>query len=191
MQRAIIDGEKETGVSVMYMDEGLDTGDVISTVSFPIGPKDDFEVIHDRSMEIGSVLLSDTLRAIENGTAVRTPQNSELATYAKKIEKEDAHIDFKKDARTIDCLVRGVTPIPGAYAYKDGKVLKITKQEPTDGKGTPGEVIATDPKGEGSFTVACGEGAMRVLGVVLEGKGRMSAGDFVRGRRIAVGDMLE
>ena len=117
--------------------------------------------------------------------------NSELATYAKKIEKEDAHIDFKKDARTLDCLVRGVTPIPGAYAYKDGKVLKITKQEPTDGKGTPGEVIAVDPKGEGSFTVACGEGAMRVLGVVLEGKGRMSAGDFVRGRRIAVGDMLE
>ena len=86
--------------------------------------------------------------------------------------------------------MRGVTPIPGAFAYLGEKVLKITKQEPTQGKGTPGEVIATDAKCEGSFTVACGDGAMRILSVVLEGKGKMSAGDFVRGRRISVGVVL-
>ncbi|MBR2466440.1 MAG: methionyl-tRNA formyltransferase [Clostridia bacterium] len=191
MQRAIIDGERETGVSVMYMDEGLDTGDIIDTVAFPIEKCDDFEAVHDRSAELGSELLSKTLIKIENGTAKRRPQDSSLATYAKKIEKEDAKIDFTKDAKTLDCLVRGVTPIPGAYAYLGGKLLKITRQEPVCGKGKPGEVIATDAKGEGSFTVACGDGAMLVRSVVFEGKGRMSAGDFVRGRKIALGDILE
>ncbi len=191
MQRAIIDGEEETGVTVMYMDEGLDTGDIIDTVRFPIGPEDDFEAIHDRSCELGSRLLSETIREIEAGRATRTPQKSELASYASKIEKEDAKINFANDARVLDRLIRGVTPIPGAYAYKNGKLLKITKATLTEGKGKPGEVIAIDGKGNGSFTVACGVGALRVLGVIFEGKGRMTAGDFVRGRRIALGDVLE
>lgn len=191
MQRAIIDGERETGVTVMYMDEGLDTGDIIDTVRFPIGEDDDFEAVHDRSAKLGSALISATIPKIESGEAKRTPQNSAFASYAKKIEKEDAKIDFTKSAGELDFLVRGVTPIPGAYAYLGGKLLKITKQKPTVGRGTPGEVIATDSKGDGSFTVACGEGAMRVLSVVFEGKGRMSAGDFVRGRRVSVGDILE
>ena len=191
MQRAIIEGERETGVTVMYMDEGLDTGDIIDTVAFPIGRDDDFEAIHDRSAELGSELLSKTLIKIEDGTAKRRPQDSAFATYAKKIEKEDAKIDFTKGAKELDCLVRGVTPIPGAYAYLGGKLLKITKQEPVNGKGKPGEVIAVDAKGEGSFTVACGDGAMLVRSVIFEGKGRMSAGDFVRGRKISLGDILE
>ena len=191
MQRAIMEGERETGVTVMYMDEGLDTGDIIDTVRFPIECTDDFEAIHDRSAELGSELLSKTLTKIENGTATRTPQDSSLATYAKKVEKEDARIDFTKDSASLDCIIRGVTPIPGAYAYLSGKLLKITKQEPTSGRGRPGEVIATDPKGDGSFTVACGDGAIKVKAVIYEGKGRMSAGDFVRGRKIALGDILE
>lgn len=191
MQRAIIDGERETGVTVMYMDEGLDTGDIIDTVRFPIEKDDDLEAVHDRSAELGSELLSRTLYEIEAGRATRTPQDTALATYAKKIEKEDAKIDFTRDASAVDCLIRGVTPIPGAYAYLSGKLLKITKEEPTEGRGRPGEVIDVDAKGQGSFTVACGEGAIRVFGVIYEGKGRMSAGDFVRGRRIALGDVLE
>ena len=180
MQRAIIDGERETGVTIMYMDAGLDTGE----------KDDDFEAIHDRSALLGSDLLSKVIPEIEAGNAKRVAQDSSLATYAKKIEKEDAKIDFTKSAKELDFLVRGVTPIPGAFAYLGDKVLKITKQEPTTGRGTPGEVIATDAKGDGSFTVACGDGAMRILSVVLEGKGKMSAGDFVRGRRISVGDVL-
>ncbi len=191
MQRAIIDGERETGVTVMYMDEGLDTGDVIDAVRFPIEKNDDFEAVHDRSAELGSELLSRTLYEIEAGRATRTPQDPALATYAKKIEKEDAKIDFTRDASAVDCLIRGVTPIPGAYAYLSGKLLKITKEEPTEGRGRPGEVIAVDAKGQGSFTVACGKGAIRVLSIIYEGKGRMSAGDFVRGRKIALGDVLE
>ena len=191
MQRAIIEGEKETGVTIMYMAEGVDTGDIITAEAFPIGPEDDFEVIHDRSAEVGGKLLVKTIKDIENGTATRTPQDHALATHAAKIEKEDCKIDFEKSATVLDCAIRGVTPIPGAFAYLKGKMLKIYKATPTHGKGKPGEVIATDPKGIGSFTVACGEGALKVFGVIPEGKGRMGAGDFVRGRKIELGDILE
>ena len=192
MQRAIIDGEKQTGVTVMYMAEGVDTGDIIAKEAFDIGPEDDFEAIHDRSAAIGSVLLVRTLAEIEAGTAARTPQDHSRATHAAKIEKEDCKIDFSKSASVLDCAIRGVTPIPGAFAYLKGKMLKIYKATPTDGgSGAPGEVIAVDSKGTGSFTVACGEGALRVTGVIPEGKGRMSAGDFVRGRKIELGDILE
>jgi methionyl-tRNA formyltransferase len=191
MQRAIINGESETGVTIMYMAEGVDTGDIITSESFPIGPEDDFEAIHDRSADVGGKLLVKSIKDIENGTATRTPQDDSLATHAAKIEKDDCKIDFTKSAKVLDCAIRGVTPIPGAFAYLKGKMLKIYKATPTDGKGTPGEVISVDPKGVGSFTVACGEGALKVFGVIPEGKGRMGAGDFVRGRKIELGDILE
>ena len=191
MQRAIIEGERETGVTVMYMNEELDTGDIISVEKFPIGPLDDFETVHDTSADIGSRLLSDTLRKIEAGTAKRTPQDDSLATYAAKIEKADCKLDFTFSAEKLDFLIRGVTPIPGAFAYLNGKMLKINKAKPTKGKGDVGAVIAVDGVGEGSFTVACGEGALKVTSVIPEGKGKMTAGDFVRGRKIDVGDKLE
>ena len=191
MQRAIIDGEKETGVTIMHMAEGVDTGDIITAESFPIGQEDDFEAIHDRSAEVGAKLLVKTIAALKDGTATRTPQDDSLATHAAKIEKEDCKIDFTKSAATLDCAIRGVTPIPGAFAYHKGKMLKIYKATPVKGNGEPGKVIAIDAKGVGSFTVACGEGALLVQGVIPEGKGRMSAGDFVRGRKIELGDILE
>ena len=191
MQRAIMEGERETGVTVMHMAEGLDTGDIISQEIFPIGPEDDFEAIHDRSAAVGGKLLVKTIKEIEDGTATRTVQDDSLATYAAKIEKSDCKIDFSADAVRLDAIIRGVTPIPGAFAYLGGKMLKIYKASPIDGNGKPGEVIAVDSKGEGSFAVACGSGALLVRGVIPEGKGRMSAGDFVRGRKIQLGDILE
>ena len=191
MQRAIMEGEEETGVTVMYMDEGLDTGDILTVEKFPIGPTDDFEAIHDRSAEVGACLLSETIEKIENGTVERTKQDDSLATYAKKVEKEDCKLDFTLSAKNLDFIIRGVTPIPGAFAYLNGKMLKINKATPIKGKGCAGEVIAVSDKGEGSITVACGEGALLVTCVIPEGKGKMTAGDFVRGRKIAVGDILE
>ena len=191
MQRAIINGEKETGVTIMYMAEGVDTGDIIATEAFPIGSEDDFEAIHDRSAETGAKLLVKTIQDIADGTATRTSQDDSLATHAAKIEKEDCKIDFSRSATVLDCAIRGVTPIPGAFAYLKGKMLKIYKATPIEAKGNPGEVIAVDAKGTGSFTVACGEGALLVKGVIPEGKGKMSAGDFVRGRKIEIGDILE
>ncbi|MBR5144135.1 MAG: methionyl-tRNA formyltransferase [Clostridia bacterium] len=191
MQRAIMEGESETGVTVMYMAEGLDTGDIISVERFPILPEDDFEAIHDRSAEVGGKLLSETIEKIYNGTADRIPQDDTLACYAKKVEKEDCKIDFNLPARQLDCIIRGVTPIPGAFAYHNGKMLKINKARPVDGKGKPGEVIDLSDKGEGYVTIACGEGALRVTILIPEGKGKMTAGDFARGRKIALHDILE
>lgn len=191
MQRAIINGESETGVTIMYMNEGLDTGDIITAESFPIGPFDDFETVHDTSAKIGARLLSEVAYAIERGEAKRVPQDDTLACYAEKIEKSDCKLDFTKSARELDFNIRGVTPIPGAFAYLNGKMLKICKAIPTDERGEAGKVISADATGEGYFTVACGEGALRVLSVIPEGKGKMSAGDFLRGRKIAVGDILE
>ena len=191
MQRAIMEGERETGVTIMYMDEGLDTGDIICAESFPISGEDDFESIHDRSAEVGARLLSETVDAIGEGRATRVKQDSSLATYAAKVEKEDAKIDFSLDASKLDFMIRGVTPIPGAFAYLNGKMLKIRKATPVSASGAPGEVIDVSASGEGSITVACGEGALLITSVIPEGKGKMSAGDFVRGRKINVGDILE
>ena len=191
MQRAIMEGESETGVTVMYMAEGLDTGDIISVEKFPILPTDDFEAIHDRSAEVGAVLLSKTIEEIYNGTATRTVQDDSLACYAKKVEKEDCKLDFTLSAKKLDFTIRGVTPIPGAFCYLNGKMLKINKATPIEGRGTPGMVIDISDKGEGYVTVACGEGALRITALIPEGKGKMSAGDFVRGRKISLGDILE
>ena len=191
MQRAIMEGEKETGVTIMYMAEGLDTGDIISVEKFPILPEDDFEAIHDRSAEVGSRLLSETIEKIYNGEAERIQQDDSLACYAAKVEKEDCKIDFNLPAEKLDCIIRGVTPIPGAFCYHNGKMLKINKATPISAKGTVGKVIDLSDKGEGYITVACGEGALKITTLIPEGKGKMSAGDFVRGRKIALGDILE
>ncbi len=191
MQRAIMDGERETGVTIMYMDVGLDTGDIISVRSFPISETDDFESVHDRSAEIGAEMLSETVDALAAGTAMRIKQDDSLATYAKKVEKEDCKIDFSLDAKTVSARIRGVTPIPGAFAYLGGKMLKISRVKAGSGKGAPGEVIALDGVGEGCMTVACGSGALLITAVKPEGKGLMSAGDFIRGRKVSLGDILE
>ncbi len=191
MQRAIMCGESETGVTVMYMDVGLDTGDIITARKFPIGPEDDFEAVHDRSALLGGELLSEVFKNIENNIVSRTPQDESLATYAAKIEKEDCKVDFTKEAKTLDFLIRGVTPIPGAFAYLNGKTVKIVKAIPTKGVGTPGEILELDGAGQGGITVACGEGALKIVKLKPEGKGIMSAGDFIRGRKVAKADKFE
>ena len=117
-------------------------------------------------------------------------QDNSLATYAAKIEKSDCKIDLTKSAKEVDCMIRATTPIPGAFVYHNGKMLKIFRAEPADMKGEVGEVISLSANGEGEFVVALGEGALRVFGVIPEGKGKMSAGDFIRGRKIALGDKL-
>ncbi len=191
MQRAVMNGERKTGVTVMHMAEGLDTGDIISQATFPIGDCDTFETVHDTSADIGAKLLADTIRDIECGRAKRVPQDNSLATYAAKVEKSDCKIDFSLPASVLDCIIRGTTPIPGAFAYLNDKMLKIFNARPINGNGALGEVIALDERGEGSFTVACGEGALKISGVIPEGRGRMTAGDFIRGRKIKLGDILK
>ena len=190
MQRAIMEGEKETGVTIMHMADGVDTGDIITMEKFPISDTDDFEAIHDRSAAVGSVLLSKTIVDIFEGRATRTPQDDSLATHAAKVDKADCKLDFTKSAKKLDFQIRGVTPIPGAFAYLNGKMLKINRARPIAGKGNPGEVISLNAQGDGEIVVATGEGALSITVVIPEGKGKMTAGDFIRGRKIKIGDVL-
>ena len=188
MQRAIMAGDRETGVTTMQMDEGLDTGDILMTEAFPIGKEDNFETVHDRSTEIGGKLLCKTLRALEAGTVTPQKQDHTAATYAEKITKEECLLDFSLPARVLDARIRGLSPIPLAFTHlRDGKVLKIVSATPAEGSGKAGEVIRTEREG---VVVACGEGALLLKTVLPEGKGRMSAADMARGRAIAVGDIL-
>ena len=194
MQRAIMEGESETGVTVMYMNEGLDTGDIIATEKFPITVEDDFESIHDRSAEIGGALLSKTVTEIFEGRAVRIKRDDTLATYAAKIEKEDCKIDFSRSADVVSARIRGVTPSPGAFAYLGGKMIKIGRVAVLDSSGSHGkvgEVTDLNAQGDGAITVACGEGALLIKALKPEGRGIMTAGDFIRGRKIQKGDMFE
>ncbi len=194
MQRAIMEGERETGVTVMYMNEGLDTGDIIATEKFPITEEDDFESIHDKSAEIGSALLSKTVTEIFEGRAERIKQDDSLATYAAKIEKEDCKIDFSLPASVVSARIRGTTPIPGAFAYLGGKMIKICRVAVANKNGNfgkAGEAYELNSQGEGAVYVACGEGSIIIKALKPEGKGVMSAGDFIRGRKIQKGDMFE
>ena len=191
MQRAIIDGKQVTGITTMYMDVGLDTGDMLLRREVEILKNDNFEDIHDKLGACGAALIVETLEAIEKGSAQRIPQDETKATYAQKITKADCLIDFSADAETVHNLIRGLSPIPLSFTHTpDGKLLKITASEVagdcSEGK-TAGEIISLD----GGITVACGRGAVTLLGVVPEGRSRMSANDFIRGRKVNVGDILK
>ena len=204
MQRAIMAGERETGVSVMYMDEGLDTGDILSLHRFPIGPQDDLGAIEHTSAEIGGRALIDALDALAAGNAPRTPQAADGATYAEKITKEECLIDFSRPSAEILARIRGLSPAPLALTHgADGKSIKILAARAGDGadpfgiypalhtaSAAPGTVIALSDKGEGGITVATGDGEIVIVRVTPEGKGAMNAADFIRGRRVSIGDLL-
>ena len=191
MQRAIIDGEEYTGVTIMYMDVGLDTGDMLAREKIAIGPDDDFEVIHDRIGKTGAALLVKTINDIKDGRAVREKQDDSLSTYAAKISKEARLIDFSLSAKKVHDLVRGLSPVPLAQTFTEkGRLLKIVKTAVSDnenGNAAPGTVVSVDG---GRICVACGEGCVDILTLIPEGKSKMSAADFVRGRGISVGEVL-
>ena len=188
MQRAIIDGCAETGITTMFMDVGLDTGDMLLKKSVAIDLHDTFETVHDKLGECGAELLLRTLALLEKGEITPEKQDDALATYAQKIEKEDCLLDFSRTAKEMHDRIRGLSPIPLSFTHtSDGRLLKILSSEPVEGKGRPGEVISLSG---GRITVACGEGAVALLSVLPEGKKRMSAADFINGRRISVGDIL-
>ncbi len=191
MQRAIMAGDRTTGITLMYMDEGLDTGDIIAAEAFPIGPTDTFETVHDRSAALGAAMLPAVIRSIEDGTATRTKQDETGVTYAAKIEKEECEIDFSLPAAQLDCILRGLTPIPLPYTYlPNGKGLKVCAAHPVHGAGTPGTILALDMNGDGGITVACGEGALTITSLRPEGKGTMTAAAYLRGACLTVGEKL-
>lgn len=188
IQRAIMDGEKETGVSIMKMDVGLDTGDVILVEKVDILENDNFESVHDKLILAGSKGLLKAIELFASNKAAFTPQGDAF-TYAEKITKADCLIDFSKSATEVHNQIRGLSPIPVAFTKTpDGKILKVTKSHVASGvaAGKVGEVLSLN----GEIVVACKEGAVALDEVVPEGKGKMSASAFINGRKISVGDIL-
>ena len=192
MQRAIMEGHPVTGITTMYMAEGLDTGDMLLKSEVAIEVEDNFETIHDKLGICGAATLIDTVNALKAGTLVATPQDDSLSTYAAKIEKSDCLIDFTVDAHTVHNRIRGLSPMPLAFTHTpDGKLLKVPAairgQEPDAGNlAAPGTILSLDR----GIEVACGVGSVIFTVVTPEGKGRMNAADYIRGRKVNVGDVL-
>ena len=190
IQWAVIDGEKESGVTIMRMDEGLDTGDMISRSVVSLDPKETGGSLFDKLSQVGAKLLVETLEQVKNGQAVyeRQPEQSPTA-YASMIDKKMGNIDWTMPAVKIERLIRGLSPWPSAYTFLEGKTLKIwaarVVQEETTAR--PGEIFHTDKRG---IYVAAGEGVLCLDEVQLEGKRRMAAADFLRGCKIEKGTRL-
>ncbi len=187
IQWSVLNGEKVTGVTTMYMAEGLDTGDMILKSETEIGENETASELHDRLAVIGAELLLDTLKLIEQGNAPRTPQNDEESSYAPMLTKELCPIDFNKNAKLVHNQIRGLSTWPCAVTMLDGKRIKVYNSEVVNGyKGKPGELL--DNK---KFIVACGDNtAIKFTSVQYEGSKRMNSEDFLRGKQVSTGIIL-
>jgi methionyl-tRNA formyltransferase len=183
IQRAIMAGDEETAVCVMRMEEGLDTGPVLMAERVRIGRRTSGE-LQSELARLGASLMARALGALERGSIAERKQDESGATYAKKILKEEARIDWTKSAPEIDCLIRALSPAPGAWAEANGERLKILFAEPEDGAGAPGEIL------DGRLTIACGSGALRLVRLQRAGRGVMSATELLRGFSLPKGSRL-
>ena len=178
IQRAVLAGDKRTGVMVMQMDEGLDTGPVALIDEMPIGPDMTTGELHDKMMLVGADLMGRALAALERGSLTFTPQTEAGVTYAKKIDKAESRIDWSKPASEVHNLIRGMSPFPGAWFELElgGQLTRVKAIRSTagTGSGAPGTILP-------DLTIACGEGAVRLVTVQREGKAAMDAATFLRG----------
>jgi methionyl-tRNA formyltransferase len=197
IQRAIESGEVSIGLTVMQMDKGIDTGDMLLNREFPITPDETFGDIYERLCAGGGELLLEALDKIESGTIIPQKQNDALSTYADKIEKSELKIDFAQSAETILNKIRSTSPYLPRYGiytrgddFSSKTMLKFirAKVSNSDSDAAVGTITALSDKGSGSITIKCVKGQIDLLSVTPEGKSTMNAGDFVRGRKIAIGD---
>jgi methionyl-tRNA formyltransferase len=188
IQRAVMAGDGETGVMVMRMEEGLDTGPVAMAEKLVIGPDMTAADVHDRLMHLGADLMARALAALSRGALGFTPQREEGVTYAHKIDKAEARIDWRKPAGELHNLIRGLSPFPGAFFEADwGQGLtrvKVLRSRLAEGSGAPGTVL------DDGLTVAAGSGALRLVEVQRAGKGPVTAAEFLRGAGLSPGQSL-
>jgi methionyl-tRNA formyltransferase len=194
IQWTIINGEEKTGITIMYMDVGIDTGDMIMKEEVIIEPKETGGSLHDKLAVCGGRLLIKALKEIEHGTAVREKQKDEESTYVKMLDKSLGHIDFSNSAAEIERLIRGLNPWPSAYTFLDGKTLKIWEasveqglSEKAGNTGKPGEILEVT---KDSIIVQTGNGRLVLHEVQLEGKKRMTVDAFIRGFDLQAGKIL-
>ena len=192
IQWAIADGEPETGVTIMKMDAGLDTGAILSMRHTPIWPTDDSQILHDRLAQLGAELLIETISTFVAGKISPQAQPAEGLTYAAKIKKEDGHIDWNLPAQKIWNRLRAFTPWPGAFTFLKTELkpqlLKIWKVEVVGKSGSAGTILSADKTG---IVVSCGENALRILELQREGGKRLTAEQFLAGFPLKVGDRFE
>jgi methionyl-tRNA formyltransferase len=184
IQRAIMAGDRVTGVQVMRMEEGLDTGAILATAETPIAADDTTRSVHDRLAALGAPLMVQTLAALERGEARETAQAEDGVTYAHKLTPTEARIDWTRPAREVDFHIRGLSPAPGAWFELNGARIKALDSRLGQGGGAPGEAL------DDNLLIACGEGALRLLTVQREGKAAMSGADFLRGNAVPAGFRL-
>lgn len=185
---AILNGESETGVTIMYMAKKLDAGDMISVRKTPILPEDDAQTLFDKLAALGADLLAETLPSIADGTAVRTPQNDEEATYASMLSRELSPIDWSKSAQAVVNQVRGLVPWPCASMALDGKTAKVWRAERSGAAKDAAGTLRADKRG---IVAACGDGnAVLITELQPEGGKRMAAGAWLNGKRIAAGTVI-
>ena len=181
---AIINGEKETGVTVMFLNRRMDAGDIIAQTIVPIDAQETAVTLRQKMIRCGKETLTCVIKQFEDGDVLTQPQKESQVTFAPKLTKDLGQIDWTKPAIAIDRFVRGLQPWPGAYTFLDKKILKILDVEPIEGKGNPGELVAM---GDESMDIATGNGLLRVHHVHLQDAKAMSAANFLRGQRIQVG----
>lgn len=189
IQWAVIDGEKETGITAMLMNEGLDTGDMLKKVVVPLDEKETGESLHDKLCVLGGDLMLEVLDELEAGTAVRTTQNDADSCYARMLKKEMGEIDFSMSAEKIERLIRGLNSWPSAYTHVNGKTLKIWSADVLgkEYEGACGEIVELT---KDSLLVKTGKGTLALQEVQLEGKKRMEVDAFLRGYPLEKGMLL-
>ncbi len=180
IQRAIMNGEKITGVTIMWMNERLDAGDIFFQREIEIKEEETYGELHDRLSLISAEMIVEALKKIERGEVTRIPQNENEATYAKPISKEETLIDWRESAFDIVNKIRALSPKPGAVAVVSGKRFKLYRAKSCEGEGIPGEILEKDVR-KGVLKIACGEGALLILEIQPEGKKVMDIASFLRG----------
>lgn len=184
IQRAILAGDEETGISIMRMDAGLDTGPVFMRESIPIDPVDDAGTLHDRLAALGARMILQTLQGLPEGRPQPIAQPEQGVTYARKIDKHEAMLDWTRPAAQLERAVRAFRPVPGAATRLAGENLKVWRARVFAARGAAGETLAA---GDDGIVVACGEQALQITELQRQGGRRLPAGEFLRGRAIAPG----
>lgn len=189
IQWSVIEGDAQTGVTIMQMDEGIDTGDMLAVRTYTLKEKETGGSLFDTLAQMGGPMVLEVLEQAEQGTLHPVPQDHGAHTYAKMLDKSLGEMDFSKSAAELERLIRGLNPWPSAYTFLEGKMLKIWEADVVESKTQdgPGTLIAQDKT---SFTIQTGQGGLRVTSVQLAGKKRMDAGSFLRGNALADGTVF-
>ena len=183
IQRALLAGDPETGISIMQMDAGLDTGPVLAQRRIPVAPHDDSGSLHDRLADLGAEMIVDTLSRLEVGDVRAVPQGEAGASYAPKIEKRETRLDWSRPAAELERVVRAFRPAPGAFTLLDGEPVKIWRADVVDGHASPGTVSVTNE----TLRVGCGTQVLAISELQRAGGRRLSAQEFLRGHRLHAG----